>query len=73
MVAIKEKKDWFRHLHLDRSADNIKKYKVAKKTAKRAVSEARVRAYEDLQRLNMREGKRDILRWPRSELGRPRM
>jgi hypothetical protein len=43
-----------------RSADNIEKYKVAKKTAKRAVSEARG-AYEDLyQRLNTKEGERDI-------------
>jgi hypothetical protein len=39
--AIKEKKDYFRCMHLDRSVDNIELYKVAKKTAKRAVSEAR--------------------------------
>ena len=39
--AIKEKKVCFRRLYLDRSADNIEKYKVAKKAAKRAVSEAR--------------------------------
>ena len=59
--AIKEKKVCFRRVYLDRSADNIQKYKVAKKTAKRAVSEARGRAYEDLyQRLNTKEGERDI-------------
>ena len=40
--AIKEKKKCFRCMHLDRSADNVERYKVAKKTAKRAVSEARV-------------------------------
>ena len=39
----------------------MEKYKVAKKAAKRAVSEARGRAYEDLyQRLNTKEGERDI-------------
>ena len=31
-----------------RSVDNIEKYKVAKKTAKRAVSMANDRAYEDI-------------------------
>ena len=51
----------FRRLHLDRSANNINKYKVAKKAAKRAVSEARSRAYENLyHRLDMKEGERDI-------------
>jgi oxalate decarboxylase/phosphoglucose isomerase-like protein (cupin superfamily) len=30
-----------RHMHLDRSVDNVERYKVAKKTAKQAVSEAR--------------------------------
>nr|XP_051201547.1 uncharacterized protein LOC127315053 [Lolium perenne] len=59
--VIREKKDNFRCLYLDRSAANMENYKVAKKTAKRAVSEARGRAYEDLyQRLNTKEGKRDI-------------
>uniref|UniRef100_A0A8I6YD54 Reverse transcriptase domain-containing protein n=1 Tax=Hordeum vulgare subsp. vulgare TaxID=112509 RepID=A0A8I6YD54_HORVV len=39
----------------------MEKYKVAKKAAKRTVSEARGRAYEDLyQRLNTKEGERDI-------------
>jgi hypothetical protein len=38
--AIKEKKECFRHMHLDRSADNVEQYTVAKKAAKRAVSEA---------------------------------
>jgi ferredoxin-thioredoxin reductase catalytic subunit len=36
---IKEKKECFSRMHLDRSADNVERYKVAKKTAKRAVSE----------------------------------
>jgi hypothetical protein len=46
---------------LDRSTDNIEKYKMAKKATKRAVSEARCRAYESLyQRLDTNEGERDI-------------
>ena len=32
--AIKEKKECYKHLFLDRSADNIEKYKVAKKIVK---------------------------------------
>ena len=39
--AIKEKKDYVRPLHVERSADNIEKYKVANKATKQAVSEAR--------------------------------
>ena len=36
--AIKEKKECYRRLYHDRSVDNIEKYKLAKKTAKRAVT-----------------------------------
>jgi hypothetical protein len=51
--AIKEKKDCFQCLHLDRSAENIEKYKMEKKATKRAVSQARGQAYEGLyQRLD---------------------
>uniref|UniRef100_A0A8I6XAQ5 Endonuclease/exonuclease/phosphatase domain-containing protein n=1 Tax=Hordeum vulgare subsp. vulgare TaxID=112509 RepID=A0A8I6XAQ5_HORVV len=58
---IRAKKDCYICLYLDRSAANMEKYKVAKKAAKRAVSEARGRAYEDLyQRLNTKEGEKDI-------------
>jgi hypothetical protein len=46
--AIKEKKECFRCMHLDRSVDNVERYKVAKKTAKRAVSEVRGRMYDGL-------------------------
>ena len=35
--AIKEKKEFYKRLYHDRCANNIEKYKVAKKTAKRAV------------------------------------
>ena len=45
---------------------DIEKYKVAKKTAKRAVSVAKGRAYEDLyQRLSTKEGEKDIYRMAR--------
>jgi hypothetical protein len=44
--AIKEKKECFRSMHLDRSADNVERYKVAKKTSKRAVSEAWGQMYD---------------------------
>jgi hypothetical protein len=55
--AIKEKKECFRRMHLDRSVDNIERYKVSKKTAKRAVSEARGQMYDGLfQRLGTKEG-----------------
>ena len=40
--AIKEKKECYRRLYHDRSVDNIEKYKVLKKTVKRAVSVAKV-------------------------------
>ena len=64
--AIKEKKECYRRLYHDRSVDNIEKYKVAKKTAKRAVSVANDRAYEDLyQHLNTKEGDNDIYRMAR--------
>jgi hypothetical protein len=46
--TIKEKKECFRRMHLDRSADNVERYKVAKKTIKRAVSEARCQMYDGL-------------------------
>ena len=63
--AIKEKKECYRRLYHDRSVDNIEKYKVAKKTAKRAVSVAKGRTYEDLyQRLSTKEGE-DIYRMAR--------
>ena len=42
--AIKEKKECYKRLYHDRCANNIEKYKVAKKIAKRAVSEAKGRA-----------------------------
>ena len=51
--AIKEKKECFECLHLNKSAANIKGYKLAKRAAKRAVSVAKEsvakdKAYDDL-------------------------
>ena len=64
--AIKEKKECYRRLYHDRSVDNIEKYKVAKKTAKRAVSVAKGRAYEDLyQYLSTKEGEKGIYKMAR--------
>jgi len=71
--AIKEKKECFRRLHLDRTAANKERYKAAKKTAKRAVSEARGRMYEGLyQRLGTKEGEKDIYKMAKSRERRTR-
>jgi hypothetical protein len=65
--AIKEKKECFRRMHLYRSVDNVERYKVAKKTAKWAVSEARGQMYDGLyQRLGTKEGEKDIYRMAKS-------
>jgi hypothetical protein len=59
--VVKEKKECFTRMHLDRSVDNIERYKVAKKTAKRTVSEARGQMYDGLyQRLGTKEGEKEI-------------
>ena len=64
--AIKEKKECYRSLFHDRSAVNIERYKVAKKTAKRAVSEAKGQAYDDLyRRLSTKEGEKDVYKMAR--------
>jgi ferredoxin-thioredoxin reductase catalytic subunit len=39
--TIKEKKECFSHMYLDRSVDNVEQYKIPKKTVKRVVSAAR--------------------------------
>jgi dihydroorotate dehydrogenase len=54
-------------MHLDRSVDNVERYKVAKKTLKQAVSEARGQMYYGLyQRLGTKEGEKDIYRMAKS-------
>jgi hypothetical protein len=65
--AIKKKKECFRHMHLDRNADNTEWYKVAKKTAKRTMSEVRGRMYDGLyQLLGTKEWENDIYRMAKS-------
>jgi hypothetical protein len=50
-------------MHLDMSVDNVERYKVAKKTAKQVVSEARGQMYDGLyQRLGTKEEEKDIYR-----------
>jgi hypothetical protein len=50
-----------------KSADNVERYKVAKKTVKWTVSEARGRMYDGLyQRLGMKEREKDIYRMTKS-------
>jgi hypothetical protein len=54
-------------MHLYRSVDNVERYKVAKKTVKRAVSGGRGQMYDGLyQRLGMNEGEKDIYRMTKS-------
>jgi hypothetical protein len=65
--AIKEKKECFSRMYLDRSVDSVERYKVAKKTAKWAVSEARDQVYDGLyQRLGTKEGEKNIYRMAKS-------
>jgi hypothetical protein len=54
-------------MHLNRSVDNIERYKVAQKTTKRAVSEVRGQMYDGLyQWLGTKEGEKDIYRMAKS-------
>jgi hypothetical protein len=70
--AIKEKKERFRRMHLDRSTDNVERYKMTKKTEKLTVSEVRDRMYDGLyQRLDTK-GRRTFIGWPKTERGRRR-
>jgi hypothetical protein len=65
--AIKEKKECFRRMHLDRSANNVERYKVTKKTVKRAVSEAMCQIYDGMyQWLGTKEWEKDIYRMAKS-------
>jgi hypothetical protein len=53
-------------MYHDRSVDNIERYKVAKKTAKRSVSVGNGREFKDLyQRLSINEGEKNIYRMTR--------
>ncbi|PWZ22060.1 Craniofacial development protein 2 [Zea mays] len=64
--SIKEKKECYRSSFHDRSAINIERYKVAKKTAKGTVSGAKGRAYDGLyRRLSTKEGEKDVYKMAR--------
>jgi hypothetical protein len=66
--TIKEKKECFRCMHLDRSVDNVERYQVVKKTVKRTMSEARGQMYDRLyQQLDTKEGEKDIYRMAKSQ------
>jgi hypothetical protein len=55
-------------MHLDRSVDNVERYKVAKKTAKQMVSEVMGQMYDGLyQWLDMKEGENNIYRMAKSQ------
>jgi hypothetical protein len=55
-------------MHLDRSVNNIERYKVVKKTAKQTVSEVSGQMYDELyQRLDTKEGEKDIYRMAKSK------
>jgi hypothetical protein len=68
--AIKEKKECFMCMHMDRSVDNVQWYKVAKKTVKRPVSEARGQMYDYTSGWVRRKGRRTSIGWPKAERGR---
>jgi hypothetical protein len=54
-------------MHLDRSVDNVERYKVVKKVAKRTVSEAIGQMYDGLyQWLGTQEGEKYIYRMGKS-------
>jgi hypothetical protein len=55
-------------MHLDRSADNLEQYKVAKRTTKSALSEVRDRMYDGIyQRLGMKEEEKDIYKMTKKQ------
>jgi hypothetical protein len=61
-LSRRRNKDRYKRLHHDKCADNIEKYMIAKKSAKRAVSRARGQAYDDLyQRLDTKQGEKGYL------------
>jgi hypothetical protein len=54
-------------MHLDRSVDNVEWYKEARKTTKRAVSEAHGQIYDGLyQQLGTKEWEKDIYKMVKS-------
>ena len=59
--AVKKKRECHKALFQCRSVENLESYKVAKAETKKAVREAKARAYDGFyERLNSRDGERDI-------------
>ncbi|XP_077249225.1 uncharacterized protein LOC143888681 [Tasmannia lanceolata] len=59
--AIRPKRECYKCLHKCRDEENIEKYKLARKEAKKAVREARGKAYKDLHhRLGTKEGEKNV-------------
>jgi hypothetical protein len=66
--VIKEKKECFMRMQLDRSVDNVEWYKEAKKTTKRVVSVAWGQMYNGLyQQLGTKEWEKEIYRMTKSQ------
>ena len=60
-LKIRNKKTCYKVVYQCSNEENLKNYKEAKKSAKRAVSKVRSKAYENLyKRLNTKNGERDI-------------
>jgi hypothetical protein len=59
--AINKKKKCYKHLHHNKSDENIQMYKEARRNTNKAVSEARGQTYAELYRkLDMKEGENDV-------------
>jgi hypothetical protein len=60
-TMVKAKKDCFKNWQKDRNMDNFQRYKQANREAKKAVSEAKLRAYDDFYaRLDSKDGEKNI-------------
>ena len=64
---VKVKRECYKAWHLCKNEENWEKYKVAKKDTKKAVSEAKTRAFDRLyQSLDTKDGERSIYRLAKS-------
>ena len=61
--TIRAKRDCFKAWQTNKNNQTLEAYKIAKKRAKRIVSEAKSKAYEELyNKLGTREGEKDIFK-----------
>ncbi|XP_058010139.1 uncharacterized protein LOC131183380 [Hevea brasiliensis] len=64
--AVKRKKEWYKKLPKCDNNETYEQYKIAKKEAKKAVSQVRAQAFEKLyKKLGTKEGEKDIYRLAR--------